>query len=210
MAASARDLAQALRQTVGQRVAEKPLEELLDLMLTWALIEKATPGEWFDGWSPPQVLTECGFGFVLNLETIRAAGCLPGDDLDSLLVVGRSGSDDLSIRLDNGTVMLEDLRRCCQSHLSTMGNHHWGTVTDIAMLSEGMNPGFMVMSNKPQQRQAPGARWMFGLNVERADFPYWMMLYNIDLSHIQLLACSDLGVDVEGSSVFRQWTFRLH
>ena len=83
-----------------------------------------------------------------------------------------------------------------------MGNHHWGTVTDIAMLTESLNLGFMVMSNKEQQRHAQAARWMFGLNVERADFPYWMLLYNIDLTHFQLLACSDLSSGVVGTSVF--------
>ena len=196
------DLSKALRRMVGQRVSEKPPEEFLDLMLTWALTEKATPHEWFDGWSPSQVIAECGGGFLMNFENIRAVGCTPGDDPDALVFVGRSGSEDVTVRVDNGRVILEDLRRTCQSHLSVMGNHHWGTVTDIVMLSESLNIGFMVMSNKAQQRNAQGARWMFGLNLERADFPYWMMLYNIDLMHFQLLSCADLNVDVERTNVF--------
>ena len=43
---------------------------------------------------------------------------------------------------------------------------------------------------------------LYGLNLERADFPYWVMLYNIDLMHFQLLSCADLNVDVERTSVF--------
>ena len=205
MTASTRAIAQALRHAVGRRVGDKPPEEFLDLMLTWALIETTTPNEWYDEWSPSQVLAESGFGFLSNMENIRAVGSVPGDDPDSLVVVGRSGSHDVSIRVENGTVLLQDLRRACQSHLSIMGNHHWGTVTDIAMLSESLNLGFMVLSNKEQQRHVlsgGGRQWMFGLNVERADFPYWMLLYNIDLTHFQLLACSDLSSGVEGTSVF--------
>ena len=58
------------------------------------------------------------------------------------------------------------------------------------------------MSNNPQQRNADGARWMFGLNLERADFPYWMMLYNIDCMHFQLLICSSAECPQEHTSVF--------
>ena len=200
--ASAIDLAKTLRRVVGLRVSEKPPEEFLDLMLTWTLTEKAAPDAWYDGWSPSQAMTECGCGFLMNFENIRAVGCVAGDDPDARVFVGRSGSEDVRVRVDNGSVILSDLRRTCLSHLSVMGNHHWGTVTDVVMLSESLNIGFVVMSNTPQQRNPQGARWMFGLNLERADFPYWMMLYNIDLMHFQLLICSKLDMAEERTSVF--------
>ena len=38
--ASCFEIAKGLRHIVGQRVSEKPPEEFLDLMLTWALSEK--------------------------------------------------------------------------------------------------------------------------------------------------------------------------
>ena len=198
-----REIAQKLRHAVGQRVSRRlEDEDFLNLMLTWALQERATPDEWHDGWSPSQVLAESGFGFVLDLENIRAVGNVDPGDPSSLVVVGRSGPDDVSVPVENGMWLLKGLRDACSKHLSVMGNHHWGTVTDIAMLSESLNLGFMVISNKAQQRQAQGARWMFGLNVERADFPYWMTLYNIDLTHFQLLACSGLDDGADGTSVF--------
>ena len=196
------DVAKELRRMVGERVSEKPPEEFLDLMLTWAMTEKATPDQWFDGWSPSQVMHECGFGFLLDFENVRAVGHTPGDDPDSLVFVGRSGSDDVPVSRDNGRTLLADLRRICRSNLAIMGNHHWGTVTDIVMLSESLNLGLMVMSNVAQQRNAQESRWMFGLNLERADFPYWMMLYNIDRMHFQLLTCSDVTASTGQTSVF--------
>ena len=200
--ASSFEIARALRHIVGQRVSEKPPEEFLDLMLTWALTEKAAPNTWLDGWSPSELLSECGFDFLLNFENVRAVGCTPGDDPDSLVFVGRCGSHDVSYRVDNGNVILDNLRRACQNHLSIMGNHHWGTATDVVMLSEALNVGFMILSNTAQQWNAQDSRWMFGLNLERADFPYWMTLYNIDQTHFQLLACTDLNSGPTETCIF--------
>ena len=55
-----------------------------------------------------------------------------------------------------------------------------------------------------QQQNARDPRWMFGLTLERADFPYWMMLYNIDQAHFQLLACAAPDVGALETSVFPQ------
>ena len=140
-------------------------------MLTGALAEKTTPHEWFDDWSPSQVMRECGCGFLLDFENVRAVGHTPGDDPDSLVFVGRSGAEDVPGLLDNGRAILADLWRACRSHLAVMGNHHWGIVIDSVMLSESLNLGLM-LSNKAQQRNAQEARWMVGLNLDRADFPY--------------------------------------
>ena len=164
--ASSFDIAKALRRIVGQRASEKPPEEFLDLMLTWALSEKAAPQAWLDRWSPSQVLAECGFDFLLEFENIRAVGCTPGDDPNSLVFVGRHGPDDINHRVENGSVILDNLRRACEEHLSIMGNHHWGTVTDVVMLCEALNMGFIIMSNTIQQQNARDPRWMFGLTLE--------------------------------------------
>ena len=80
--------------------------------------------------------------------------------------------------------------------------HHWGTATDVVMSCGALNVGFMVMSNTAQQQNAQAARWMFGLNLERADVPYWMMLYSVDQTHFQLLECADLSVGADRTGVF--------
>ena len=43
---------------------------------------------------------------------------------------------------------------------------------------------------------------MFGLNLDRADFPYWMMLYNIGQTHFQLLTCADVNANTGQTRVF--------
>ena len=83
-----------------------------------------------------------------------------------------------------------------------MGNHHWGAVTDVGMLSEALNLGLIIMSDRDQERVSQSLRWMFGLTLERADFPHWITLYNIDNTHFQLLMRCKSGESGEKTCVF--------
>ena len=55
-----------------------------------------------------------------------------------------------------------------------MGNKHWGTPTDIAMISKSLSLGFIIFAS----RCFGNGRWIAGLNLETADYPYWICLYN--------------------------------
>ena len=133
-------------------------------MLTWAFQEKAAPETWHDGWSPSQILSHCGFAFLLDVENIRAVGSAdPGDDPNTLIVLARSGGDYVSTRVEDGQRKLQSLRHSCEEQLSIMGNHHWGAVTDVVMLSEALNLGLIIMSDIVQQQGSQDQRWIFGL-----------------------------------------------
>ena len=48
LAGSRSEIAKDLRRITGERASNKPPEEFLDLMLSWAFQEKAAPDTWYD------------------------------------------------------------------------------------------------------------------------------------------------------------------
>ena len=63
-----------------------------------------------------------------------------------------------------------------------MGHTHWGTELDLAVLSETLNIGFLILSDTPQG----GARWLKHYGPPRADYPSWLLLYQHRNVHYQL------------------------
>ncbi len=57
------------------------------------------------------------------------------------------------------------------------------------MLADAFNVGFIVFASREQGQR----RWIQGLNLERGDYPYWMLLYWIDPVHYQLAALQSAG-----------------
>ena len=84
--------------------------------------------------------------------------------------------------MENGSGILCELRAQVRDVFQTPGDLHWGTITDIAMLAEHLNVGFIVWSSTCQGN----GRWIYGLNLSRGDVPHWMMLYCRDVTHYQL------------------------
>ena len=115
--------AKALRHIVGRRASEKPLEELLDLIPPLGVVRNAVPHSRFGRWSSSKVLAEGGFEFWLKFGTIRAVGCIPGDDPSSLAPVGWCGSDDVSLRLTTSDALT---RNACPAWTIVAGGTNGG------------------------------------------------------------------------------------
>ena len=76
------------------------------------------------------------------------------------------------------------LRIRMQEIWSTPGNCHWGTVTDVAMLADALDIGFIIFPNSPFGRNHE--RWMYGVHTQKRNFPYWVMLYCEHVTHFLL------------------------
>ena len=79
---------------------------------------------------------------------------------------------------------------------------HWGTVTDVKILADVLDMGLIVFASANQGGSAEDSRWIYGTNFDRADYPHWMLLYNIDNVHFQLAGLAPLCGD-PSTSVFR-------
>ena len=126
----------------------------------------------------------------------------PGDDPGALSVLARSRGDDVTTRVEDGQSKFQSLRQSCEEQLSIMGNHPWGTVTVVVMLSEALNLGLIIMSDIVQLQGSQNQRWIFGLNLERADFPHWLILYNLASANFQLLMSKPIDGNGDKTCVF--------
>ena len=86
--------------------------------------------------------------------------------------------------LENGALLLPMLREQLRAVLQTAGNTHWGTWTDINLLANSLNIGFVVFSNA----NLGDGQYIYGLNATRADYPWWVSLYCANNTHFQLAA----------------------
>ena len=95
--------------------------------------------------------------------------------------------------VENGVFKLNELKKVVATILSTCGNTHWATPTDVVALGEALNIGFVIFSS----RAHGAAQWLYGFNPKRGDFPYWMSLYCQGQVHFQVmqLRCSNEVVD---------------
>ena len=86
------------------------------------------------------------------------------------------------VRVENGMFNLFGLKQRISDVFSTPRNVHWGTVTDVGMLMEGLGIGIIVFSNNAMGLN----RWVFGTHRKRETYPYWITLYCENVQHFVL------------------------
>ena len=106
-------------------------------------------------------------------ETVEAVGASPDGTPHDIVITYRRHSELRREAVTDGVVNLRNLRANVKETYQLTGDYHWGTETDIAMLSEALGIGFMVFTSVEQGQ----GRWIKGLSLERADHPFWMLLY---------------------------------
>ena len=138
------------------------------------------------------------FGFVSAADTVEAVGANEDGRPSDILVTYRVGVTSHTVPVADGTSMLAVLRQSLQEIFAECGGMHWGTQMDMAMLAEALNVGFMTFTSAEQGH----GQWINGLNLERGDHPFWILLYWLDRdpAHYQLL-------ELQRSSDLRSHTF---
>ena len=179
-----------LRNMVAQRVTRFSPETLLEVVLNCRFQKVARI--WRDSWDPELVLRQTGFDFLLEASTVVYVSAMEYER-NSDFVVGyrRRAMDGEHFEqelVEDGTIKLEGLRAVLLDVFSTPGNMHWATQTDVAALADHLNMGFIVFASREQGN----GHWMQGLNLERGNFPYWMLIYWEDPMHYRLgqLTCA--------------------
>jgi len=170
--ASKFERAQALRRLVAKELQAMEPEAFLNLMLTFVADERA--GGWKDEWSPTAAFAESGFSCIRHADLVQAVSQNEdGRDGDLIMSFSQEGVDEPAA-VPDGVNKLAALKMLVGDHFATMGNKHWGTPTDIAMLSNSLHIGFIIVASVCFGND----RWIAGLNLEAADFPHWICLYN--------------------------------
>ncbi len=128
-------------------------------------------------------------GFDLLLDADRVNG-VERDEQDGVSIASQHGAQSLVSNHPAGVQQLAALKEVIGEHFTTMGHKHWGTELDLAILSETLNVGFVILSSTAQG----GQRWIKNYGATRADFPFWVILYNHRDVHNQLAGLR-AGVD---------------
>ena len=100
---------------------------------------------------------------------------------------------------ESGLTKLTALKAAVGDRFTQMGQMHWGTTTDVGLLAEALNIGFIVFSSLMQG----DGRWIYGLNLKRAEFPFWILLYNSNEVHFQVPVLSNQEVLATPTSVYQ-------
>ena len=149
---------------------------------------------WEDQWSPTELLQDVGLQGLLGANSVEAVGCVKEHGPDVYLVRYSGGDENINLQSnpliwEDGPRQLERLKLRLRDKLSTPGHVHWGTTTDLSLLSARLNIGFLVFSNAVQG----AGTHLYSLSTTSADFPYWLCLYCQDNVHFQTLALSFPG-----------------
>ena len=134
--------------------------DLLNLLACYSLHEQC--GRWEDGWSPSRLLHDHNFGELVGCDAVRAIGRNPSPEADSgdLIVAvtrsaahaGGAASAEMLLPIPQGESFFAALKASLQKEFEVCGNHHWGTVTDCAAISEKLDVGMLIFANNLQSR----------------------------------------------------------
>jgi hypothetical protein len=147
-------------------------EEFLNLMLTFVADERS--GGWKDEWSPTAAFAASGFTCIRHADLVQAVSQNEYGRPEDLVVSFSQENVHEYVAVPDGVNKLAALKMLVGDHFATMGNKHWGTPTDIAMLAKSLRIGFIIVASVCFGND----RWIAGLNLEAADFPHWICLYN--------------------------------
>ena len=183
-------LAQRLRELVAGQLEGMQPEEFLDLLITYCseerLAQQGVRGAlWQDRWSPGQLLTQFGYQDLLQADSVVAVSANEDMQPEDITILYRRNNVPVLLSVANGVNTLRALQTAMADCFRQPGHMHWGTVTDVRMLTVALNIGCVVFSDTPQDGSA-ARRWIYGLNCDRGDFPLWMVLYNSGNVHFQL------------------------
>ena len=178
-------------------MVEQSNEDFLNMLVNFAL-EKRIGVAWRDEWNPLVELRKHGFRMLAGANVVDVRVAQPDEQgVGNLALVYRMADarlpEDLAgaprrqelepiVSVQNGMVKLYELRETIRAKFSTCGNEHWGTVTDVAALTDSFDIGIIVFSN----REMGLGRWMYSTVPKKRVYPYWIMLYCIDNVHFVL------------------------
>jgi hypothetical protein len=158
-AAGATQVVRRLRGLVAQRLAAMPPEDFLNLLLQFHSQQTSDPGQWFDHWDPETVLVRRGFAFLTHAETVQAVEGHEDSQASELRVAFRTDDGASHVHaLQNGATLLAQLREDVEGVFAVLGHMHWGTSTDLVMLAEALNVGFVFFFERGTGRRSVDLR----------------------------------------------------
>ena len=148
---------------------------------------------WRDGWSPTQLLRAHTFDGLIGCDAVRAVGVnpSPGADSGDIIIaltrttaqVGGAVSTEIFLPVPQGESLLVALRAAVQDEFRICGDHHWGTITDCAAISERLDVGMLIFADNLQDN---GTKCLANVDALRGNHAYYIALWWEDPVHFRL------------------------
>ena len=188
---STQHVVQFLRNVTAESLLHWEDAALLNLLACCSLSERS--GDWQDGWSPSRLLRTHNFGELVGCDAVRAVGPNPhpNADRDDIVVAltrssahaGAAASDEILLPIPEGASYFAALKASLRDEFKVSGNHHWGTVTDCAAISEKLDVGMLIFVNNLQNG---GTQCLVNVDASRGNYAYYICLWWDDPRHFRL------------------------
>ena len=188
---STQHVVQFLRNVTAESLLHWEDAALLNLLAGYSLSERS--GHWQDGWSPSRLLHTHNFGELVGCDAVRAMGPNPhpnadGDDIVIALTrssahAGAAASEEILLPIPQGASYFAALKASLREEFKVSGNHHWGTVTDCAAISEKLDVGMLIFVDNLQNG---GRQCLVNVDAIRGNYAYYIALWWDDPRHFRL------------------------
>ena len=146
-------------------------------------------GTWQERWNPTHLLRSSGLSCIVGCDTVIAVSEDPHGDQGDMILLGFSdariegqGRREHRVRVTQGNTFLNVLRHKILDVFRTLGNTHWGDVTDARMLAEALDVGFCIFADK---LQFTATRCLVSLDGLRGDYAYFLALWWDEPTHFR-------------------------
>ena len=185
-----RAVVQYLRNLCAEQILRWSPEELLDYFVNATFQQQQRT--WQEHWNPTHMLESSGLSCILGCDTVRAVSDDPHGDIgDIILILDKSDThsqgqsrQEHRVRVPQGHTFLNVLRQNLQDVFRTLGNTHWGDVTDARMLAEALDIGFCIFADRLQFN---GTRCLVSLDGLRGDYAYFLAMWWDEPTHFRSL-----------------------
>ena len=179
-----------LRNLCAEQILRWSWEELLDYFVQATFRQQM--GTWQDDWNPTHMLESSGLSCIIGCDTVRAVSDDPHGDIgDIILILDKSdvriqgqGRQEHRVRVPQGHNCLKVLEGKLQNVFRTLGNTHWGDVTDARMLAEALDVGFCIFADRLQFNRT---RCLVSLDGLRGDYAYFLAIWWDEPTHFRSL-----------------------
>ena len=172
-----------LRQLVAVSVSEMSDLDVLNRLVS--MRSQADAHLWHDHWDPRDLLMHNGLHLLADPTVDRING-IEYHEGNGLIAFRTTDGHDHVVAVEDFSVRVCNVQESFANELAIPGNNHWGTLTDIEMLAEKLNVGFLIFPVDKQGNPEDPRGWMYALHLHRGDFTHWMVVYCITNTHFQL------------------------
>jgi hypothetical protein len=147
---------------------------------------------WEDDYNPTHMLRSSGLSCIIGCDTVTAVSDDPQGDVGDIIIsleksdarIQGQGRQEYRIRVPQGQHCLKELERKLQNVFRTLGNTHWGDITDARMLAEVLDVGFCIFAD---QLQYEGSRCLVSLDGLRGNYKYFLAIWWDEPNHFRSL-----------------------